>query len=150
MPDYPLNENLEQTNETIFNVAQQAVNLAVAVLHFHYFHPTHPPGYMVTTALDIVFKYADWRNIYLPEHIKRELMIRNYGEEEAQAIWVKEQPVNTWFTVEDIAGKDDRELYKYLCELEQSSRGDGAVLLSSMTGEKFIWELKGESHGKQH
>lgn len=138
MSDYPLNDDsLTQTNETVFDVAQAAVNLAVALLR-----PT-PPLELIGLAKDILLKYADWKQIELPDWAKRELMIRNYGEEEAQAIWVKEQPANQWFTVEDIAGKDDRELYKYLCELEQSSRGDGAVLLSSMTGETFIWELKG-------
>jgi hypothetical protein len=137
MPDYPLNDSLEQTNETIFDVAQQAVNLAMAVLK----HPSMPvTGPIADQALDVLLKYADWRNIHLPKYFKRKLMIKNYGEQEAQAIWVQEQPVNQWFTVEDIAGKDDRKLYKYLCGLEQSSRGDGAVLVSSMTGEQFMWE----------
>ncbi|OLD63776.1 MAG: hypothetical protein AUF65_01325 [Chloroflexi bacterium 13_1_20CM_50_12] len=138
MSDYPLNDEvLTQTNETVFDVAKQAVNLAVALLR-----PT-PPLELIGLAKDILLKYADWEHIDLPDWAKRELMIRNYGEEEAQAIWVKEQPANHWFTVEDIAGKDDRELYKYLCELEHSSREDGAVLVSSMTSEKFMWELKG-------
>ncbi len=140
MANYPTNdEYLTQTNETVFDVAQSAVNLAVGVLK-HPISMTHDP--LVDQAFNLVLKYADWRNIDLPKYIKRELMIKNYGEEEAQAIWVKEWPANQWFMVKDIAGKYDRDLYKYLCDLEFSSRGDGAVLMSAMTGARFMWELK--------
>lgn len=141
MSDYPLSDNLEQSNEDIFDVAQQAVNLAMAMLK----HPSMPvTGPIADQALDILLKYADWRQLSLPKYFKRKLMIKNYGEEEAQAIWIQEQPANQWFTVEDIAGKDDRALYKYLCELESEEhlREDGAILVSAMTGERFMWQKK--------
>lgn len=77
--DYPINEEyLAQTNKDIFDIAQAAVNLAVAVIK-------DDPS-VIEIALELLGTYGDWRNISMsPEH-KRFLMVRNYGEDEVQAM----------------------------------------------------------------
>lgn len=77
--EYPTNdEYLSQTNDTIFDVAQVAVNLAMAVITDY--------GDVLEIAKDALFSYGDWENIDLPKELKRELYVRNYGEEEVQAM----------------------------------------------------------------
>lgn len=83
MSDYPLNEDgLTQTNQTVFDVAQPAVNLAVSVLNCSYFKSISIPDFVVEEALDIVAKYADWEHIDLPSSIKRKLVAKSCGEQE--------------------------------------------------------------------
>lgn len=146
MQDYPIDsEGLSQTDETVFDIAQPAVNLAVAVLNHHDTLATSSARVaIINQALEIIYKYGDWANIPISSHYKLDLMRRDFSGEEAQAILLKDWPVNQWFTVEDIAGKDDRGLYKYLCDMETGRhvRSDGAMLISAMTGERFKWELK--------
>lgn len=79
MTNYPTNdESLAQTNDDVFDIAQVAVNLAMAVLI--------GDATAREQAIEVLGIYADWRNMPLPYDLWRVLMVRNYGEEETQAL----------------------------------------------------------------
>ncbi len=79
MQNQPLNEDyLTQAHEDVFDIAQVAVDLAVAVL-------TSDES-VVHQALDVVVTYGDWRTIKLSPKIRRLLYVLNYGEDEVQAM----------------------------------------------------------------
>lgn len=77
--NYPTDdESLAQTNEDIFDIAQSAVNLAVAVIY------SDPKAR--EQAVEVLWHYAAWDKIKLPTDIKRTLYVRNYGEDEVEAM----------------------------------------------------------------
>jgi hypothetical protein len=77
--NYPTDdESLAQTNEDVFDIAQVAVNLAMAVI-------TSDPT-MREHAIEVIWHYGDWEKIKLPTAIKRALYVRNYGEDEVEAM----------------------------------------------------------------
>ena len=78
--NYPIDEEgLSQTNESIFDIAQVAVNLAMAVI-------TLDTIEMAKQAIEAIWHYADWEKLKLPVEIKRALYVRNYGEDEVEAM----------------------------------------------------------------
>jgi len=71
MINHPINdERLAQTNDDVFTVAQDAVNLAVTMLS-----AVDADGFFDATALAVMVlkNYADWRNINLPTEIREVL-----------------------------------------------------------------------------
>lgn len=84
---YPIaTEYLTQSDETVFDVAQAAVNLAVEVLRRSVFSSAPMPKACMEQAYEIVYTYGDWRKMDFPIKILREFYVRNYGEEEVQAM----------------------------------------------------------------
>ncbi len=74
----PLNEDLGRS-ETVYSIAQDAVNLAHDVL-------TTAPD-VQDSALKILSMYADIHKLKtLPAPLRRKLYVANYGEEEVQAM----------------------------------------------------------------
>lgn len=82
MSDQPLNsEYLSQTSDDLFDIAQEAVNFAVAVVNAGKLTPE-----LEEMALELLGTYGDRRRLDVPPLFTAKLLIRNYGEEEFKAM----------------------------------------------------------------
>jgi hypothetical protein len=71
-------EYMTQVDDSGFASALDGVKLAIAVIRKN--------EKLQEQAIAYLAKYGNWQDIPLPKEIKRELYIRNYGEEEVVAM----------------------------------------------------------------
>jgi hypothetical protein len=96
MKDQPIDgEYLSQTDRTIFDIAQEAVNFAVAVI------TQAATSYLAQDveerALELLGRYGDIHRLDVPPLFAAKLLIRNYGEEEFEGMYeVDEVPQAVW------------------------------------------------------